>query len=133
MAEPSWCSRRQHPLIDLIVTREQCRRYANIARRPHGKASLNERNLRRKRPRFYRRPAINPANEQKIPIWIADYVLLGYGTGAIGGVPAHDERDLEFAKKFGLPTVEVVQHWATSRRLDSSAKESPSIRQSSTA
>src|SRR5207237_2761378 len=51
----------------------------------------------------------NPANEQKIPIWIADYVLLGYGTGAIGGVPAHDERDLEFAKKFNLPIVEVVQ------------------------
>src|SRR5439155_555747 len=53
--------------------------------------------------------AINPATEQKIPIWIADYVLLGYGTGAIGGVPAHDERDLEFARKFDLPIVEVVQ------------------------
>src|SRR5213593_1327267 len=53
--------------------------------------------------------ATNPANNEKIPIWIADYVLVGYGTGAIGGVPAHDERDLEFAKKFDLPIVVVVQ------------------------
>src|SRR5437870_12844854 len=53
--------------------------------------------------------AINPATNGKIPSWIADYVLIGYGTGAIGGVPAHDERDLEFAKKFDLPIVIVVQ------------------------
>ncbi len=53
--------------------------------------------------------AINPANGERIPIWIADYVLMGYGTGAIMGVPAHDERDLEFARKFGLPIIDVVQ------------------------
>src|SRR5205085_6789775 len=53
--------------------------------------------------------AINPANNEKIPIWIADYVLLGYGTGAIQAVPAHDERDLEFARKFDLPIREVVE------------------------
>jgi len=52
--------------------------------------------------------AINPANNERIPIWIADYVLLGYGTGAIMGVPAHDERDLEFAGKFDLPIREVI-------------------------
>lgn len=52
--------------------------------------------------------AINPANGQEIPVWIADYVLATYGTGAIMAVPAHDERDFEFAKKFGLPIVEVV-------------------------
>ena len=52
---------------------------------------------------------INPANEEEIPIWIADYVLMGYGTGAIMGVPAHDKRDLEFARKFDLPIVVVVQ------------------------
>ncbi|MBI3316320.1 MAG: leucine--tRNA ligase [Candidatus Omnitrophica bacterium] len=52
--------------------------------------------------------AINPVNDQKIPIWIADYVLATYGTGAIMAVPAHDERDYEFAKKFKLPIVEVV-------------------------
>ena len=52
--------------------------------------------------------AINPVNDEKIPIWIADYVLMGYGTGAIMAVPAHDERDYEFAKKFGLEIREVV-------------------------
>ncbi|MCX6784878.1 MAG: leucine--tRNA ligase [Candidatus Komeilibacteria bacterium] len=53
--------------------------------------------------------AINPANNQEISVWIADYVLGGYGTGAIMAVPAHDERDFEFAKKFDLPVVEVIK------------------------
>ncbi|MBW5444959.1 leucine--tRNA ligase [Cohnella sp. CFH 77786] len=53
--------------------------------------------------------AVNPVSGSKVPIWIADYVLGGYGTGAIMAVPGHDERDWEFAKKFGLPIVEVVQ------------------------
>ena len=52
--------------------------------------------------------AINPVNGKKIPIWISDYVLVTYGTGAIMAVPAHDERDWEFAKKFNLPIIEVV-------------------------
>ncbi|MCB9799730.1 MAG: leucine--tRNA ligase [Candidatus Omnitrophica bacterium] len=52
--------------------------------------------------------AINPVNQKKIPIWIADYVLVSYGTGAIMAVPAHDERDFEFATKFGLDVIEVV-------------------------
>ena len=49
--------------------------------------------------------AINPVNNEQIPIWIADYVLATYGTGAIMAVPAHDERDFEFAKQFDLPIV----------------------------
>jgi len=52
--------------------------------------------------------AINPANQEKIPVWISDYVLAGYGTGAIMAVPAHDERDFEFAKKYNLPIREVI-------------------------
>ena len=52
--------------------------------------------------------AINPVNDKEIPIWVSDYVLMSYGTGAIMAVPAHDERDWAFAKKFGLPIVEVV-------------------------
>src|SRR5437016_1489674 len=53
--------------------------------------------------------AINPVNQERIPIWIADYVLASYGTGAIMAVPGHDERDLEFAHKFKLPIQKVVQ------------------------
>ncbi len=52
--------------------------------------------------------AFNPVNGREIPIWIADYVLIGYGTGAIMAVPGHDERDFEFAKVFDLPIVRVV-------------------------
>jgi leucyl-tRNA synthetase len=58
--------------------------------------------------------AINPVNNEEIPIWVADYVLTGYGTGAIMAVPAHDERDFAFAKKFGLPIREVVRSEKTS-------------------
>ena len=53
--------------------------------------------------------AVNPVNNERIPIWVADYVMMGYGTGAIMAVPAHDTRDLEFAHQFNLPVVQVVQ------------------------
>lgn len=53
--------------------------------------------------------AVNPVNDEQIPIWISDYVLMTYGTGAIMAVPAHDDRDWEFAKKFGLPLIQVVE------------------------
>ena len=53
--------------------------------------------------------AINPVNGEKIPIWIADYVLMTYGTGAIMAVPAHDQRDFEFARKYGLEVRVVIQ------------------------
>src|SRR5207253_5637927 len=52
--------------------------------------------------------AVNPMNNEPLPIWIADYVLMGYGTGAIMAVPAHDERDWAFAKTYGLPIREVI-------------------------
>lgn len=54
--------------------------------------------------------AVNPATGERIPIWIADYVLMGYGTGAVMGVPAHDERDFQFALKYGLPVIPVIAH-----------------------
>jgi leucyl-tRNA synthetase len=100
----------EHPLIDLIVTEEQWPAIREYREKTARKSDLERAELTREKTGvFTGAHAINPANEQKIPIWIADYVLLGYGTGAIGGVPAHDERDLEFAKKFDLPIVEVVQ------------------------
>jgi len=60
--------------------------------------------------------AINPVNGEKVPIWIADYVLMTYGTGAIMAVPAHDERDFAFALRFGLPIIPVID------RIDDRAK-----------
>ncbi|PYL75245.1 MAG: leucine--tRNA ligase [Verrucomicrobia bacterium] len=100
----------EHSLIDLIVTEEQWPAIREYREKTARKSDLERAELTKEKTGvFTGAHAINPANEQKIPIWIADYVLLGYGTGAIGGVPAHDERDLEFAKKFDLPIVEVVQ------------------------
>ena len=60
--------------------------------------------------------AINPLTGKKLPIWIADYVLSSYGTGAVMAVPAHDERDYEFASKFNLPINEVILWWRYSKR-----------------
>ena len=53
--------------------------------------------------------AINPYNGERVPIWVANYVLMDYGTGAIMSVPAHDERDFEFAKKYGMPMRRVIE------------------------
>ena len=61
--------------------------------------------------------AINPLSGEKLPIWIADYVLSSYGTGAVMAVPAHDERDHEFAVKFNLPIIEVIAGGDVQKRL----------------
>ncbi len=100
----------EHLLVDLIVTEERWPAVREYRERAARKSELERADLSKvKTGVFTGAYAINPATNEKIPIWIADYVLLGYGTGAIGGVPAHDERDLEFAKKFDLPVVVVVQ------------------------
>ena len=62
--------------------------------------------------------AINPYNGQRVPIWVANYILADYGTGAIMSVPGHDERDFEFATKYGLPIVEVIQPVQERRRSE---------------
>ena len=100
----------EHSLVDLIVTEEQWPAVREYRERAARKSELERADLSKEKTGVFTGGyAINPATNEKIPIWIADYVLLGYGTGAIGGVPAHDERDLEFAKKFDLPIVVVVQ------------------------
>ena len=100
----------EHSLVDLIVTEEQWPAVREYRERAARKSELERADLSKvKTGVFTGAYAINSATKERIPIWIADYVLLGYGTGAIGGVPAHDERDLEFAKKFDLPIVVVVQ------------------------
>ncbi|PYI79812.1 MAG: leucine--tRNA ligase, partial [Verrucomicrobia bacterium] len=100
----------EHSLVDLIVSEEQWPAVREYRERTARKSELERADLSKvKTGVFTGAYAINPATNEKIPVCIADYVLLGYGTGAIGGVPAHDERDLEFAKKFDLPIVVVVQ------------------------
>ncbi len=100
----------EHSLVDRIVTEEQWPSVREYRERAARKSELERADLSKEKTGVFTGAfAINPATNDKIPIWIADYVLLGYGTGAIGGVPAHDERDLEFAEKFGLPIVVVVQ------------------------
>jgi leucyl-tRNA synthetase len=100
----------EHSLVDLMVTEEQWPVVREYRERTARKSELERADLSKEKTGVFTGAyATNPANNEKIPIWIADYVLVGYGTGAIGGVPAHDERDLEFAKKFDLPIVVVVQ------------------------
>jgi leucyl-tRNA synthetase len=100
----------EHSLVDLIVTEEQWPVVREYRERTAHKSDLERADLSKEKTGVFTGAyAINPANNEKIPIWTADYVLLGYGTGAIGGVPAHDQRDLEFARKFDLPIREVVR------------------------
>ncbi len=100
----------EHSLVDLIVTEEQWPAVRDYRERTARKSDLERTELTKEKTGvFTGAHAINPVNQEKIPIWIADYVLLGYGTGAIMAVPAHDERDLEFARKFDLPIRKVVQ------------------------
>ncbi len=100
----------EHSLVDLIVTEDQWPAVREYRERTARKSDLERADLSKDKTGVFTGAfAINPATDEKIPIWIADYVLIGYGTGAIGGVPAHDERDLAFAKKFDLPIVVVVQ------------------------
>ncbi|MCA9074016.1 MAG: leucine--tRNA ligase [Planctomycetaceae bacterium] len=99
----------EHPIVDHITTNEQRVKvdtYRDIVSR---KSDLDRTDLaKQKTGVFTGAHAINPVNGQPIPIWIADYVLMSYGTGAIMAVPAHDERDLEFARTFELPITAVV-------------------------
>lgn len=100
----------EHPLLDEITTPEQ-----KSAVEAYKAEAARQTDIQRgavdkeKTGVFTGGYAINPVNGQRIPIWIADYVLMSYGTGAIMAVPAHDERDFAFAKKYDLPIVEVIR------------------------
>lgn len=100
----------EHPLAEIITTSENrpaLYRYKDEVAR---KSELERTDLAKEKTGIFTGSyAINPLSYEQIPIWVADYVLVTYGTGAIMGVPAHDERDLEFARKFNLP-IKVVVH-----------------------
>ena len=100
----------EHPLVDRITTSDR-RAEVEAYRAQVGAKSERDRmaETKEKTGVFTGAYAINPTNRERIPIWIADYVLMGYGTGAIMAVPAHDERDFEFATKFELPIRTVVE------------------------
>jgi len=100
----------EHRLVDEIVTEEQLEAVENYRAHTARKSDLERTELAKEKSGVFTGAyAINPVNGEKIPIWIADYVLASYGTGAIMAVPAHDTRDFEFAKKFNLPVIQVVQ------------------------
>ncbi|MBE2927979.1 leucine--tRNA ligase [Anoxybacillus flavithermus] len=99
----------EHPLVEKITTPEQKEAVEAYLKQIQSKSDLERTDLAKEKTGVFTGAyAINPANGEKLPIWIADYVLMSYGTGAIMAVPAHDERDYEFAKKFNLPIKEVV-------------------------
>ncbi len=99
----------EHPFVDKITTSEQKEEVHAYVDKMKSKSDLERTDLAKdKTGVFTGAYAINPVNQEKMPIWIADYVLMSYGTGAIMAVPAHDERDYEFAVKFELPIKEVV-------------------------
>jgi len=98
----------EHPLVNRITTDKQKAVVEEYVKQSNAKSDIERQETEREKTGVFTGAfATNPVNGKKIPIWVADYVLMGYGTGAIMAVPAHDERDFEFAKKFDLPIVHV--------------------------
>lgn len=99
----------EHPLVDKLVTADN-KKAVDEYKESCAKTSEIDRlsSTREKSGVFIGAYAINPINNERVPIWIADYVLYSYGTGAVMGVPSHDERDFAFAKKYSLPITRVI-------------------------
>lgn len=100
----------EHPLVDKITTEAQLKAVEAYKQEVAAKSDLERTDLAKEKTGVFTGAyAINPVNGEKMPIWIADYVLMSYGSGAIMAVPAHDERDYEFAKTFDLPIKAVIE------------------------
>jgi len=100
----------EHPLVDKITTAENKETVDEYKAQAEKQTDIQrEAKDKEKTGVFTGGYAINPVNDEQIPIWVADYVLMSYGTGAIMAVPAHDERDFEFARKYGLKIIPVIQ------------------------
>jgi leucyl-tRNA synthetase len=101
----------EHPLVATLTGSDQKESVDKYVKETQAKSDIERQETEREKTGVFTGSyAVNPINDQKIPVWIADYVLMGYGTGAIMAVPAHDERDFEFAKKFNLQIVEVYKN-----------------------
>jgi len=99
----------EHPLVDTLTTQGHKRAVDEYINQARLKSDLERTDLAKEKTGVFTGGyAINPVNDEKIPVWISDYILISYGTGAIMAVPAHDQRDFEFAKKFDLSIVQVV-------------------------
>ncbi len=99
----------EHPLVDALTVNEQRADVTAYRRKAAAKSDLERTDLAKEKSGVFTGSfAINPVNGARVPIWVADYVLMGYGTGAIMAVPGHDERDFEFARQFELPIVQVI-------------------------
>jgi len=109
----------EHPFVLEITTEENKAAVEAYQKACSSKSDLDRTDLNKdKSGVFTGAYAVNPVNEEPIPIWIADYVMMGYGTGAIMAVPAHDARDFEFAKKYSLPIIQVAaKHFVTTEQL----------------
>src|SRR5205814_3212538 len=98
-----------HPLVDRVAAPTHRETVESYRKQAAGKSERDRQaETKEKTGVFTGAYAINPVNDERIPVYIADYVLTGYGTGAIMAVPAHDDRDFEFARKFKLPIRTVV-------------------------
>ncbi len=99
----------EHPLVEKITSEAQRSQVDAYVQQASRQTDIERESLEKEKTGVFTGGfAINPVNKEKIPIWIADYVLMSYGTGAIMAVPAHDERDFDFALKFGLPIIPVI-------------------------
>lgn len=100
----------EHPLVGKLTTKDNEKAVKDYISQAAKKSDLDRTDLAKEKTGVFSGSyAINPVNGKEIPIWIADYVLISYGTGAIMAVPAHDTRDWDFAKKFNLPIIEVLK------------------------
>ena len=100
----------EHPLVEKITTAEHKNEVEIYKEAAKHKSQLERTELQKNKTGvFCGAYAINPFNGQKVPVFVADYVLANYGTGVVMAVPAHDERDFEFAKKYDLPITCVIQ------------------------
>lgn len=116
----------EHPLVQEITTDDQRQAVDAYVQQAQAKSDVERQETNREKTGIFTGAyAVNPINNERIPVWIADYVLAGYGTGAIMAVPAHDERDHAFAEKFGIPMRAVVT--PIFREYDPETKDRPTI------
>ena len=100
----------EHPFVEKITTLDKKELVESYVRKTQAESEVERLSAEKEKTGVFTGAyAVNPVNDKKIPIWISDYVLMSYGTGAIMAVPAHDTRDFEFAKKFGLEIIKVIK------------------------